>query len=205
MGRVRALAGFGVVWLVLAGAVLVPVIAAAMSPLLAWRDPIYITAGFAGITALCLLLFQPFLAGGLLPGISAVRARRMHRWVGSGLTLSVVAHVGCLWVTSPPDVVDALLLRSATSFSLWGVAAMWSVFGAACLVVFRKRTKLRAHTWRLIHKGLAVVTVIGSVVHALKIEGTMETVSKYVLCALVVFFGAFVLLGIDKKYSKYRF
>jgi len=193
-----------VVWMGLGLAVVIPTIAASLSPLLAWRNPVYITAGFAGIIALCLLLLQPLLAGGLLPGVSTARARRMHRWVGSGLTLSVVVHVGCLWVTSPPDVVDALLFRSPTPFSIWGVIAMWSVFSAACLVLFRKRSWLNARVWRSVHKGLAVVTVLGSVVHALKIEGTMETVSKYALCVLVVVFGAWVLLGLDKKYIKYR-
>ena len=33
---------------------------------------------------------------------------------------------------------------------------------------------------------LAIVIVVGSVVHAILIEGTMETVSKAALCALVL-------------------
>jgi hypothetical protein len=33
---------------------------------------------------------------------------------------------------------------------------------------------------------LAVLIVVGSVVHAILIEGTMETVSKVALCALVL-------------------
>lgn len=189
---------FVVVWLVLASVVVASVVAAAMSPQLEWRDPVYIVAGFAGITALCLLLFQPLLAAGLLPGIPAARARRVHRWVGSCLTLSVVLHVGCLWLTSPPDVLDALLLRSPTPFSIWGVIAMWSVLGAACLVLFRKRVGLRPATWRIIHKGLAVFTIMGSVVHALKIEGTMGAESKILLCALVVLVGVWVVFGLNR-------
>ena len=191
MGFVRSTA----LWLALACAVVVPITVAAMSPLLAWRDPVYIVAGFAGIAALCLLLFQPLLAAGLLPGISALRARLIHRWVGGCLTFAVVAHVACLWLTSPPDVVDALLLRSPTPFSIWGVIALWSVFGAACLVLFRKRSRLRPSVWRMIHRGLAVISVLGSVIHALKIEGTMGEVSKYALCALVVVCGFWVLIG----------
>ena len=187
-----------VIWFALAIAIAVPLIAAVMSPLLAWRDPVYIAAGFAGIIGLFLLLFQPLLAGGLLPGISAVRARRLHRWVGGGLALSVIVHVAGLWVTSPPDVVDALLLRSPTSFSIWGVLALWSVLGAACLVVFRKRIGLRQRTWRLIHRALAVVSVLGIVIHSLKIEGAMETVSKTVLCGLVVVVGVWVLFDLGK-------
>ena len=40
--------------------------------------------------------------------------------------------------------------------------------------------------WRLGHTTLVVVTVVGSVVHAILIEGTMEMVSKAALCALVI-------------------
>ena len=193
-----------VVWLALVGVVAATLTQAAMSPLLAWRDPIYIAAGFAGIMALCLLLFQPLLAGGLLPGISAIRARRVHRWLGGGLSLAVLVHVGWLWLTSPPDVIDALLLRSPTPFSIWGVLALWSVLIAAFLVMLRKRTRLPVITWRIIHKVLAVVTVIGSVVHALKIEGTMGLVSKYVLCAMVIAVCLWVVCGVGKAVKSLR-
>ena len=197
MRQIRA----AVVWVLLIGVVVIPVVVAANSPLLEWRTPVYITAGFAGVCALSLLLFQPLLAAGLLPGISTVKSKRVHRWVGSGLTLSVVVHVGALWITSPPDVVDALLIRSPTPFSIWGVLAMWGVFIAACLAFFRQRLPIRPRAWRLVHKSLAAVTVAGSVIHALRIEGTMGNVSKTLLCASVVLIGAFVLLGFYKKWN----
>jgi hypothetical protein len=41
-------------------------------------------------------------------------------------------------------------------------------------------------TWRIVHIPLALVIVAGSVAHCLLIEGTMETVSKAVLCLLVL-------------------
>jgi hypothetical protein len=103
--------------------------------------------------------------------------------VGGGIVLAVALHVGALWATSPPDVVDALLLRSPTPFAVWGVLAMWGVFGTAALALLRGRVRLLA--WRLCHLGLAVVIVAGSVAHALLIEGTMEVASKVALCALV--------------------
>ena len=56
------------IWTALTAAVAVPIAAAAASPLLAWRDPVYIAAGFAGIVGLALLLVQPLLIGGYLPG-----------------------------------------------------------------------------------------------------------------------------------------
>jgi hypothetical protein len=45
---------------------------------------------------------------------------------------------------------------------------------------------LGPRTWRIAHMVLAVVIVLGTVVHGLLIEGTMETVSKAALCALVL-------------------
>jgi len=164
----------------------VPIAAAAASPLLAWRDPIYIAAGFAGVAGMALLLVQPLLIGGYLPGPSAYRTRRLHRWIGGLLVSAVVIHVGALWITSPPDVIDVLLFRSPTPFSVWGVIAMWAVFASALLAAFRRRLRLRPRTWRISHASLAVVIVAGSVVHALLVEGTMETISKAVLCGLAL-------------------
>jgi len=172
------------VWAAVACALIVPVAIAAGSELLAWRQPVYIAAGFAGVIGLCLLLLQPLLAGRLLPGLSARRSARLHRSIGLALVASVIVHVAGLWITSPPDVVDALLLRSATPFSIWGVVAMWAIFGAALLAWQRRRLGLR--TWRSAHMTLASVTVAGTVAHALLIEGTMGTLSKVMLCLLVL-------------------
>lgn len=156
------------------------------SPLLAWRGPVYVLGGFAGMVALAALLFQPLLIRGDLPGLSGGPGRRAHRWVGAMLVVAVVIHVAGLWITSPPDMIDALLFSSPTPFSLWGVIAMWAVFATALLAALRRRFGLRLRTWRISHMLLAVVIVVGSVVHAMLIEGTMETLSKAVLCALVV-------------------
>ncbi|MDW3224709.1 MAG: ferric reductase-like transmembrane domain-containing protein [Paracoccaceae bacterium] len=172
------------IWTVLITAIVVPIAAAAASPLLAWREPIYIAAGLAGVLAMGLMLFQPLLAGGYLPGLSVPKMRWIHRIVGSVLLIAVIIHVAALWITSPPDVVDALLFASPTPFSVWGVIAMWALFASALLVVFRRRLRLR--TWRFAHTTLAVVIVSGTVAHALLIEGTMETVSKISLSALIL-------------------
>ena len=182
MPRARAL----LIWTALAAALVVPLAVAAASPLLAWRDPVYVAAGFAGILALALLLLQPLLAGGWLPGLPARRGRRLHAWIGVALVAAVVAHVLGLWLTSPPDVVDVLLFRSPTPFSVLGVVAMWAVFAAALLAALRCRLHLRPIVWRRWHTTLAAVTVLGSVVHAMLIEGTMGLASKAVLCALVL-------------------
>jgi len=173
-------------WVALTVVVALPIMAAAVSPQLAWRQPIYIVAGFAGIIALGFLLVQPALVGGLLPGLSTSLARAVHRWTGSALVVAVMIHVGGLWITSPPDVIDALLFVSPTPFSAWGVVAMWAVLISALLAALRRKWRLRPRAWRVGHVSLAGIIVVGSVVHALLIEGTMEIVTKTVLCVLVL-------------------
>jgi MFS family permease len=200
--KVMRQARVALIWAALAAAICVPVAAAAASPLLAWRGPIYILAGFAGILALGLMLVQPVLAGGYLPGLSAWRGRRAHRWIGGALVAAVVIHVGGLWITSPPDMIDALLFTSPTPFSPFGVIAMWAIFAVALLAALRRRLGLRPRTWRIAHMSLAAVIVAGGVVHAILVEGTMETVSKAALCALVL--GATIKVMADLRVRRKR-
>jgi len=89
------------IWVMLAAVIIVPLLLAAASPLLQWRGPVYIAAGFAGILGLALMLMQPLLISGWLPGLSAYRARRIHRWIGGLLVGAIVLHVGGLWIVSP--------------------------------------------------------------------------------------------------------
>jgi hypothetical protein len=163
----------------------VPVALATTSDLLAWRGPVYILAGFAGIIALALVLVQPLLIAGYLPGLPGYRGRRAHFWIGGALVTAVIVHVGGLWITSPPDMIDALSYSSPTPFSPWGVTAMWAIFAVALIAALRRRLGLAPRTWRIAHMVLAVVIVAGSVVHAMLVDGAMETISKAALCALV--------------------
>jgi hypothetical protein len=172
------------IWAALAAAICVPIAFAATSDLLPYRGPVYIVAGFAGMIALGLVLIQPLLIAGYLPGLAALRGRRVHHWIGGALVVALLIHVGGLWITSPPDMIDALTLTSPTPFSLWGVIAMWAIFAVALLAVVRRR--LRPRTWRIVHLSLAAIIVAGGVAHAMLVEGTMEIVSKTALCTLVV-------------------
>lgn len=174
------------IWLGLVIVILVPIAAAGFSPLLAWRQPVYIIAGFAGIIAMALMLVQPLLMGRYLPGISVMGSRKVHKWIGGALVALVLLHVGGLWITSPPDVVDALLFASPTPFSIWGVTAMWVVFFTALLAAIRRPLRLKPSTWRIIHTVSFLVIVVGTVIHALLIEGAMETITKVGLCALIL-------------------
>lgn len=200
------MARVALIWGALAATVGVPIAAATASPLLEWRDPVYILACFAGIVGLGLMLVQPLLIAGYLPGLSAYRGRRTHLWTGGALVAAVLIHVGGLWITSPPDMIDALLFVSPTPFSPFGVVAMWAIFAVAILASLRRRLGVRPRTWRIAHTLLAIVIVVGSVVHGLLIEGTMETISKAVLCALVLVAATKVMtdLQVWRKRAKSR-
>ncbi|AZL59571.1 ferric reductase [Tabrizicola piscis] len=191
-------------WAALATATGLPIYASAVSPLLAWRDPIYIVAGLAGVVALALLLVQPLAAGGYLPGLTAAGGRRLNRALGVALVALVIMHVAALWITSPPDVVDALLFASPTPFAAWGVIAMWAVFASGLLVAFRRKLRLTPALWRVIHTMLALVIVVGSVVHAALIDGTMEQLSKLALCVLVLAVTAKVIARVWVQASRTR-
>ncbi|MHA7774996.1 ferric reductase-like transmembrane domain-containing protein [Roseibium sp. M-1] len=180
-GRARP----SLIWALVAAAILLPLVFAAASPLLQWRQPVYIAAGFAGILALGLMLLQPLLAAGLLPGLGGPRGRRLHRWTGALLVTFVLLHIAGLYLTSPPDVIDVLLLRSPTPFSLWAMIALIPLLAAALLAAFRRRLRLAPRTWRRMHLALVSIAILGTAGHALLIEGTMEWWTKLGLCGVV--------------------
>jgi len=154
-------------------------VAAGQSPYLQYRDWVYVIAGFAGIAALCLFPLQPILARG-----GGAGGRRVHRWIGAASVGLIIAHVGGLWITSPPDVIDALLFRSPTPFSVWGVVSMIAIFILAVVAIRRRR--IAPMTWRRVHMALVVLIVGGAVLHTVLIIGTMGQASKYALCAVVL-------------------
>lgn len=162
-----------------------PIALAATSPLLAWRDPLYIAGGFAGVVALALLLIQPALAAGVFAA-RRVFLVRLHRICGLALVIFVILHVAGLWATSPPDVIDALFFVSPTPFAVWGVIAMWAVFAAALIAILHSRLGLGPKIWRRWHMALTGLVAGGTVLHALLIEGAMEPVSKWALCLAVI-------------------
>ena len=172
----------GAVWSALCILITVPVILAAFSPYLAYRNPAYLVGGFAGILCLSLFVVQPLLAAGYLPGAGGLRGRALHRALGVAVVGLTAAHVAGLYLASPPDAIDALLLRSPTPFSVWGVTAMWGVVATAVLVALRRRIGWRYGVWRGVHNAIALVVVVATVLHAVQIEGAMGTVTKWALC-----------------------
>ena len=166
--------------------ILVPLTLAALSPLLSAREPVYIIGGLAGVLGLCLLLLQPLLAAGFFPGTLLAKQRSWHAFTGGLLIVSVLAHIAGLYLTSPPDMIDALLLVSPTPYSLYGVIALWGivVLGVVTLPVVRHR--LKPARWRLVHNMVGALVVGTTVTHAVMIDGTMDRRSKLVLCAAAV-------------------
>lgn len=181
------------VWAALAASIAVPFAIAAASPLQAWRSAPYIAGSLAGVLALAALLVQPLLAAGYLPGLRGPRALRWHLRLGTALVVLVAVHIGGLYLASPADATDALLLVSPTPFSVYGVTAMWAVVLTALLVALRRRLPVRMTTWRIVHYALALVVVGATIVHALMIEGAMGSLSKVFLCALA---GAATLVAV---------
>jgi len=171
------------VWTALGALMAVPVVLAGLSPLLAYRDAPYIAAGLGGALALSMLLVQPLLGLRALPGLAPAQARMAHRAIGLLLSAAVTVHIGGLYLTSPPDTLDALLLVSPTPFSVYGVMATVALLLTATLVLLRRCMPLTA--WRGIHAVLGLTVITGSIVHALLIEGTMDTLSKITLCTAI--------------------
>jgi predicted ferric reductase len=183
----------------LAACVLFPVGIAAVNPLQASRDALWIVGGMAGIVALAMLLVQPLLAAGYLPGLSVPAGRRWHRWIGTMVAAAVGLHVGGLYLSSPTDMTDALLLVAPTPFSVYGVIGLWAVVLTAILVTVRSRSGLRYTSWRILHNAIALVVVVCSTAHALLIEGAMGSVSKGILCALVLAATIIVLFRVNMR------
>ncbi len=173
------------IWAVAAVVAAWACIAAAQSPLLAWRSGVYVVAGFAGIVGLALAWVQMIL---VLFGAPVGSSRRIHRISGVALVVAVVLHAALLWITSPPDVIDALTFMAPSWFSVWGVIAMWAVFVMAIVAMVRRRFLRRQ--WPRIHRILGYVVGAGGIAHAMLIDGAMGDVSKGVLsvCVAVTMF-----------------
>ncbi|WP_299724687.1 ferric reductase-like transmembrane domain-containing protein [uncultured Tateyamaria sp.] len=181
------------IWGGLALLVLVPLAIAASSPLQASRNAAYVVASLAGVAALGLLTLQPLLARGRMPDIAPPQQRKWHQRLGASLLILVGLHVGGLYLTSPPDALDALLLVSPTPFSVYGVVGMWAILATALLAATWRRLRLPPRVWRAVHTCLAILIVAATIIHAVQIEGTMGWYSKLALCATAAVSLAWVL------------
>lgn len=159
---------------------LVPLLLSALSPLQTTRDVLWITGSLAGVASMSLLFLQPLwlLASSFT---RYTRARHWHRWGGVAIVAAVLLHVGALYVTSPPDVLDALLFVSPTPFSVYGVTGLIAVLLLAVLSAWRMAGGRNTARWRMAHGMLGMVVVVLGGVHAWLIDGTMSPASKLIL------------------------
>lgn len=169
-------------WVVLTAIAVVPVVAAAASPLQRSRELLWITGGMAGVVALSLLFVQPLLMAAAPPLLPARDGVRWHRWGGMAIVAAVALHIGALYAYSPDDMTDALLLVAPTPFSLYGVISLWCLVLTAVLAATRRVLRLGHRLWRILHSVLAVAVVGAGAIHAIQIEGAMEEYSKLAIC-----------------------
>jgi predicted ferric reductase len=173
-------------WGVVIAAMVVPIALATTSPYLTYRGPLYIAAGFAGIVAMSLFVLQPLLACPVRALIAPATARRWHRIIGASILILILAHVVGLYFVSPPDTIDASLLRAPTWFSLFGVVALWGAVLTALLAMTRLKLPMRPRSWKRLHQSIASIVVIATALHAIQIEGAMEVMSKTLLAGTIV-------------------
>lgn len=172
-------------WGLTAGLVLVPVTLAALSPLQSGREFTYVIGALAGVLALSLLFVQPLLAAGFLSGLMPSIEKRWHRRLGVVLVSAVGLHILGLYLASPDDMSDALMLVAPTPFSLYGVIALLAVALLGLSAVIRPRLRSRLWLWKVAHSSLALIVVSASIVHAWMIDGTMNGLSKIISCVCI--------------------
>ena len=187
MAAIQGRRSRGLVWLGVILVAGVPAILAAASPLQHGREALWVVGGMAGVLAFSLLFVQPLLMATAPRLIAPAAGLRWHRRVGLAVMAMVVLHVVALYLYSPEDVADALLLVSPTPFSVYGVVGLGALGVTALLAATRRFTPLRAvPLWRLLHSLLAVMIVGAGAVHAMLIEGAMEERSKLAICIAAV-------------------
>lgn len=156
-----------------------------LSPLQVGRDFWWIVGALAGIVALSLIVLQVLLTTPWLIGILDTSTMRLHRLLGLAVAGVVIAHVLGLYLYSPDDVSDALVLAVPTHSRL-GVLSAWCVLLSVALALARRRLGLTYSDWQILHAALAVFVVATAVGHTLMIRGTLDGPLEIALCLAAV-------------------
>jgi predicted ferric reductase len=139
----------------------------------------------AGVVALSLLILQVLLPTPWLGRLFAGRDLSVHRLLGLAVAAVVLAHVVGLYLSSPDDIRDALVLAAPT-YSRLGVLAAWCVVLSVALALARRRLGLTYSDWQILHAALAVAIVGNAVAHTVMIRGTLDGPVELLLCAAAV-------------------
>lgn len=184
--------------------VILPLVVALVSPLQTGREAIWVIGALAGVLALSLLVIQVLLPTPWLRGIIIGDDSRVHRLLGIAIAVIVIVHVGGLYVTSPDDIADALVLQAPT-YSRLGVLSAWCLALSLGLALARRKLALTYSDWQIVHAFLAVVVVTTAVAHTVMIRGTLDGPVEVLLCgAAVIAVSAaivhrFVLLPLQRR------
>ena len=150
-----------------------PLVAAAASPLQTGREAVWVIGALSGVLALSLLVIQVLLPTPWLRGIIFGDDSRVHRILGIAVAAVVLAHIIGLYIASPDDIADALVLQAPT-YSRLGVLSAWCLALSLGLALARRKLALTYSDWQIVHAVLAVVIVATAVAHTVMIRGTLD-------------------------------
>jgi predicted ferric reductase len=169
----------------LLGFVGLPVLLAALHPLQAGREPLWVWGTLAGVLALSLMVIQVLLPTGWLNVALGESKWRWHRILGISVTGLVLAHVVGLYLYSPDDIGDALVLAAPT-YSRLGMLSLGCLLLTVALALVRHRLPLTLSDWQILHSVLAVAVVGTAVAHALLLQGTLDGFAEGLLCGSAI-------------------
>ncbi len=164
---------------------MLPTLLAALSPLQIGRAPLWVWGTLAGVLALSLLVIQVLLPTGWLNDWIGEHNFSWHRILGISITGLVIAHILGLYLYSPDDIEDALVLAAPT-YSRLGVLSAGCLLLSMGLALARSRLPLAPVDWQILHSVLAVAVVGTAVAHALLLQGTLDGFAEGLLCGSAV-------------------
>jgi predicted ferric reductase len=184
---------------VLLAFVILPVLLAALHPLQAGREPLWVWGTLAGVLALSLIVIQVLLPTGWLNLALGEQNWRWHRILGISVTGLVFAHILGLYLYSPDDIGDALVLAAPT-YSRLGMLSLGCLVLTVALALMRHRLPLTLSDWQIFHSVLAMAVVGTAVAHVLLLQGTLDGFAEGLLCGSAV---VAVLMAVGYWYSTF--
>lgn len=165
--------------------VILPTLLAALNPLQSGRAPLWVLGTVAGVLSLSLIVVQVLLPTGWLNDWIGEQNLRWHRILGMTVTGLVIAHVLGLYLYSPDDIGDALVLAAPT-YSRLGVLSAGCLLLSVTMATARSKLPLAPADWQILHHVLAVAIVGTGVAHAILLQGTLDGFAEGLLCGSAV-------------------
>lgn len=121
------------------------------------------------------------------PWLTALRPRvtrlREHGVLGLVVVGLVLVHIGALLVSEPDDALFAMSWNGPTRARM-ALLATVLLLATAGLGVMRRRLRLDAVTWRVLHASLAALSIALGVGHAVLTDGALDEEGTVVLLTL---------------------